>query len=147
MVHGIEERYVRGEHAKIKEGQIILSVKYSDVDGYIYTYRDDGQGIDYDKIRAKMIEKDIASADYVKGLSERDLLKVVFKHGFSMAAEANLDAGRGVGLPLVIDRVKQLGGRINAASSFGKGFVLKIILPRLHVVDEQQDEEILLESF
>ena len=64
-----------------------------------------------------------------------------------MAAEANLDAGRGVGLPLVIDRVKQLGGRINAASSFGKGFVLKIILPRLHVVDEQQDEEILLESF
>ena len=137
MVHGIEERYVRKEQAKIKEGQITISIRYSDLDGYVFTYKDDGQGVNYESIRSKAIENGIVSSEEAGQLSERDLLKIVFRHGFSVTSEASLDAGRGVGLPLVMDKVRSLKGKINAASKFGKGFILKITLPKQPVIIEE----------
>ncbi|MGH1487125.1 MAG: cache domain-containing protein [Cellvibrionaceae bacterium] len=141
MVHGIEERFVRREHAKIKEGQITISMKHSELEGYVFTYKDDGQGINYETIKTKAVENNIVSQEEAEQLTERDLLKIVFKHGFSMAGEANLDAGRGVGLPLVIDKVRSLNGKINAASSFGKGFILKITLPEQEQITESKNSD------
>lgn len=146
MVHGIEERYLRKEKAKIKEGQITISIKYTEEDGYVYMYKDDGQGVDFEAIRAKAVDNGVVSEEEVAELSEHDLLKMVFRHGFSVASEANLDAGRGVGLPLVIDRVKSLGGKVNAASTFGKGFVLMATLPKEPVTLDDDETLTLAEA-
>jgi HPt (histidine-containing phosphotransfer) domain-containing protein len=131
MVHGIEERYVRKEEKKIKEGQITISLKYLESEGYVYTYKDDGRGVDYERIRQKLIDTGLVDKSDAEKYTERDLLKVVFKHGFSAAEKLNLDAGRGVGLPLVLEKVREHNGKINAMSVLGKGFLLRVNLPKL----------------
>ncbi|MCL6415847.1 ATP-binding protein [Aestuariirhabdus sp. Z084] len=130
LVHGIEGRMVRRDQSKIKEGQITISIKESQSGGYTFVYKDDGQGIDYENVRTKVIENGKVSAEDAAKLKESDLLKMTFEQGVSVMDEANLDAGRGVGLPLVVDTVKALNGKINVASNFGKGFMLKVSLPK-----------------
>lgn len=132
LVHGIETDTVREQADKVKEGQITVSLRYAENSGYTFIYKDDGQGVDYGDIRSKLVERGMSTEAEVAELTETDLLKIAFKHGFSIVDTANLDAGRGVGLPLVVDRVKELQGKINAASRFGKGFIIKITLPDDH---------------
>lgn len=129
MVHGIEERYIRQQREKVKEGQITVSVKQHAQQGYVFVYKDDGEGVDYSAVRNKLVDNGLYTETEAMALTEKALLKMVFDHGFSMAGEANMDAGRGVGLPLVIDTVKSLNGKINVSSHFGKGFILKVTLP------------------
>lgn len=141
LVHGIESPEEREHQSKIKEGQITLSLKHSDQDGYVFTYKDDGEGIDFEQLRQKIIARGLMSESAAERLSERDLVLYLFKDGFSSIDVANVDAGRGVGLSLVADKVLELKGKINAASIFGKGFILKVKLPELADENVQSPKE------
>jgi len=129
VVHGIETISDREKSAKLQEGQITMSMKYTYGTGYIFTYMDDGQGIDYEKIRYKLVKDGVASSKEVELYSEKELLKAIFKSGFSVKEKADFDAGRGVGLSLVASKIKELDGRIQVSSVFGKRTMFKVVLP------------------
>ncbi len=134
VVHGIESVDEREGLAKIQEGQIVLSLKYSYGRGYVFTFSDDGAGIDYAGIRQRVVDSGRVSVFEANDLSEKDLLKILFSSGFSTRDKADEDSGRGVGLSLVAEKIKALGGRVKVSSVHGKHTVFKVVLPAVSVV-------------
>lgn len=129
IVHGIESPNEREKSAKLHDGQIAMSIKYSYGRGYVFTYTDDGTGIDYNKIKSKLVQERIVSSAAIQNYTEKQLIGAMFKSGFSSQEDISHDAGRGVGLSLVADKVKAFGGKIQVSSVEGKRTVFKIILP------------------
>lgn len=124
--HGIEEPDEREKAGKPRQARLRISAE-QDANGVLITVRDDGRGMDMDRILKKAIEKKLAvSGD---GLSKRDILSFIFKAGFSTAAKVTNISGRGVGLDVVRGVVDQLGGFVEVDSDFGKGSLFKISLP------------------
>jgi len=125
VYHGIEDPDERVMAAKDETGNITLEAA-KEKDNVIINLTDDGRGIDFGKIRDKALKHNL--------LNEKDshdqskLIKVLFSPNFSTASSIDEHAGRGVGLDLVKDRVRELGGAIKVGSKKGKGttFVLSI---------------------
>jgi chemotaxis protein histidine kinase CheA len=91
---------------------------------------DDGKGLDFDKIRVRaeqmhLIKKGDTSID------NNHLLQAIFAPGFSTAEQAGMHAGRGMGLSLVRERIKEANGLIKVQTEKGKGTVFTILLPIL----------------
>lgn len=127
MYHGIESPEGRMAKGKAESGSIKLSIEL--VSGKIeIRLTDDGKGIDFLAIRKKAEElsliKDKASLN-----DKNALLKVLFLPGFSTAEKADMHAGRGIGLNLVRERIKELKGTIALQSEEGKGTVFRITIP------------------
>jgi two-component system, chemotaxis family, sensor kinase CheA len=124
--HGIEEPEDREKNGKPRQARLRISAE-QDANGVLITVRDDGRGMDLDRILKKAIEKKLAvSGD---GLTKKDILNFIFKAGFSTAAKVTAISGRGVGLDVVRGVVDQLGGFVEVDSDFGKGSIFKISLP------------------
>ncbi len=127
MVHGIERPGERVENGKDSSGTIKLSVDLIG-DKVVIQLTDDGRGLDFTAIRAKAEEMNLLSDP--KQLEDRNaLLQVLFMPGFSTAAGVDMHAGRGIGLNLVRERVKELKGSIKLQSEEGKGTVFRIFIP------------------
>ncbi|MDR2534639.1 MAG: Hpt domain-containing protein [Treponema sp.] len=126
VVHGIESPEERAAAGKDETGIIRLSIKLVDGDIHI-RLSDDGQGIDFNKIRAKAEGLNLIP----KGAEDnRDiLLKAMFSPGFSTAETEGIHAGRGIGLNLVQDRICESSGSIDVQTEPGKGTVFIIRLP------------------
>lgn len=88
---------------------------------------DDGQGINRERVLEKAREKGIVAADVTPGPEEIDNL--IFAPGFSTAQEVSNISGRGVGMDVVRQNVKELGGRITIESVPGKGTAFVLALP------------------
>lgn len=124
--HGIEpadERIVKG---KPPEGTIRLSAEQKS-GRIVISVTDDGRGIDRDKVLAKAIEKGIVAAD--AQLSNEEIDNLIFAPGFSTAANVTSVSGRGVGMDVVRQNVKELGGRIVIDSTTGRGSTFTLTLP------------------
>jgi two-component system chemotaxis sensor kinase CheA len=128
VVHGLELPKDRLKKGKSEFGVIKLSIKVTEDKKFIHMkLSDDGKGLDYKKIaqRAlanKMIKKEDAE--------NKDLLmKVIFSPGFSTAATEGIHGGRGIGLNLVRDRVKEINGTIKLRSETDKGTLFFITIP------------------
>ena len=95
---------------------------------FIFSIEDDGKGIDYEAIRQRIIAKGTYTEDEVHAFEKSRLLNILFSSGFSTKDQADEDAGRGVGLDIVKDRVKEFGGKINVQSEEGQfcRFVIKL---------------------
>ena len=126
--HGIEKPEVRKELGKPEKGTISVSV--NQVSNRIYVnVKDDGHGIDYDRIRAKALklfperESEIMSAD------NTDLLQYIFSSGFSTKDEQSELSGRGIGLDVVRTEMDKLKGKITVYSEAGKGTNFELSLP------------------
>lgn len=118
VVHGIEVPAVRQAKRKLEAGHVRMDLRETE-SNYILSLEDDGNGIDYDAIRAKAVELGKYSAERAASLSTKELLMLMFSSGFSTAAKATGDAGRGVGLDVIKDRVNAIGGKINISTSAG----------------------------
>ncbi len=89
---------------------------------------DDGKGLDFDAIREKAQSMKLINDP--EQLKDKNVLtRVLFSPGFSTAGEADMHAGRGVGLSLVRDRLKELKGAVKLLTEPGKGTTFKIVLP------------------
>ena len=127
VYHGIETTEKREAMGKDPEGEIRLSIKTSN-DQIVINLSDDGNGIDFGRIRKTAIAaKLVNSADEAN--SKNHLLKALFSPGFSTVDAADHHAGRGVGLSLVKDRVKDVHGKIAVATATGKGTTFTITIP------------------
>ena len=90
---------------------------------------DDGRGVDLEKIRLAVLERKMANPGMAAALSPAELLEFLFLPAFSLKASANQLSGRGVGLDIVHETIRQQNGTVHLASSPGLGFRASITLP------------------
>ncbi len=100
VVHGIEAPAARQLEGKPIVGIIDIEIKNEGQD-FIIIPQDDGQGIDYDSIRHKLVAMNRYSVEQASNLNRTDLLKQLFSSGFSTKDDADEDGGRGVGLDII----------------------------------------------
>jgi HAMP domain-containing protein/HPt (histidine-containing phosphotransfer) domain-containing protein len=115
VVHGVEEPTVRAERRKLPVGTVQISARNIG-DAYQLTVTDDGGGLDYEKIRKRAGELGYKGAE-TWGVQQ--LTEVLFAPGFSTAGQVTKDAGRGVGLDAVLDKVLAMGGALDVAQKEG----------------------------
>ncbi len=124
--HGIEDASARRAAGKPGEGSLRLAAGHRG--GRIFiTLADDGRGIDRPRVLAKAIERGLVPAD--ARLDDEEIDNLIFAPGFSTASNVSSISGRGVGMDVVRQTVKELGGRITIQSEPGLGSVFTLTLP------------------
>ncbi len=132
IVHGIEAPEQRLANHKAQNGRISLSLLPAD-DNYKLHIRDDGQGINWAKIRQKAVEQGLVSAENAHNLTQRDLLKFMFSSGFSTADHQDEDAGRGIGMDIIHQLAQNLNGKISLNSQPNQFTDISITFPSTHI--------------
>lgn len=137
--HGIEVPSLREACNKPRQGHVRLSAQ-QEGDFVTIEIRDDGAGIDPERLRVKALEKGLIDPEAAARLSHDECLQLVFLPGFSTKAEVTDISGRGVGMDVVQSRIRELSGQITIHSDVGRGsrFVIRVpltlaILPTLLV--------------
>ena len=126
--HGIESPDERSAAGKPAEGVVYLEARHSA--GLLQIVAsDDGRGMDLDKLRTAIVERKLTTAEIAARLSEAELLEFLFLPGFSMKDTVTEISGRGVGLDVVQNMIKQVRGTIRASSEPGKGARFQLQLP------------------
>ncbi|WNO10182.1 chemotaxis protein CheA [Teredinibacter sp. KSP-S5-2] len=131
--HGIESPDVREENGKDAHGMLKLSA-YHDSGNIVIEVRDDGRGLNTDKIYEKAVEKGIL--DKKQSYSRKEIHNCIFHAGFSTAQSVTNLSGRGVGMDVVRRNIEELQGGVEVESEEGQGTVLTIRLPlTLAIID------------
>lgn len=127
--HGLEMPSARRDAGKPEKGTITLAA-YHEGGHIIIEVRDDGKGLDVDKIKAKVVERGLATEAEVDKMSDAQIHKFIFAAGFSTAAQVTSVSGRGVGMDVVRNNIELIGGTVDLRSVPGKGtsFIIKIPL-------------------
>ncbi len=128
VVHGIESPEARQSAGKSAIGSIDLEMQ-RDSQNLIIALQDDGQGIDYEGIRHKLIADGRFTQEEASQMTHDDLLKTLFASGFSTKEHADEDGGRGVGLDVIKALVKEHNGKLNVNTELGKMTRFVITLP------------------
>ncbi|NIB99376.1 chemotaxis protein CheA [Halobacterium sp. R2-5] len=126
--HGIEPPEVREANGKDPEGTVTLSAERHR-DQVIIEVRDDGGGIDRERVREKAVEKGVKSREEVDELTDAEVEDLVFHPGFSTNDEVTDVSGRGVGMDVVRDTVSRLDGSVSVSSVPGEGTTFTMTLP------------------
>lgn len=128
LVHGIELPTERLRAAKPDSGRIDISAVELPNGGVEIIVRDDGRGIDSEKVAAKLVAKGIATESEVANWSSAQINKHIFSSGFS-TADVDMNAGRGVGLRAVYEMIKSMGGNLKIKQQINKYCQFSIYLP------------------
>lgn len=126
IVHGIETRDARRATGKQEIGELLVEIRQEGNEVVIH-FKDDGRGLDIDRIRSKAKAIGLLTAD--AQVSDAEAADLIFEPGFSTASEVTELAGRGVGMDVVRSEAAGLGGRVAIASEPGKGAHFTIHLP------------------
>src|SRR5260370_4314256 len=124
--HAIETPEVRIQKGKPPAGQIKLSAAYEG-NQVVITVRDDGAGIDPERVRNAAISRGLIRVDQV--LDDHDIIELIFRPGFSTAEVLSEESGRGVGLDVVRDIVSRLRGTLVVESMPGQGTAFTMKFP------------------
>ena len=129
MDHGLETPEVRQAAGKSRGGTLILAAVHEG-NQIIISIKDDGNGIDTDRVGRKAIEKGLITEDQFAGMSQREVFDLLFLPGFSTKDKATDLSGRGVGMDVVKTNIKKLNGLIEIKSTKGVGseFILRLPL-------------------
>jgi two-component system chemotaxis sensor kinase CheA len=131
--HGIEPPSERTASGKAAAGTVTLSAHQSGGE-VIITIKDDGRGINRDRVRAKAESSGLIAPG--QPLSDQDLMLLIFEPGFSTAAEITSLSGRGVGMDVVKKTVETLRGAIDVKSEPGQGSEISLRIPlTLAIID------------
>ncbi len=141
--HGLESRQVRLAAGKPEQGTIHLNLLHEGAD-IVIEMTDDGAGVPLEAVRRKAIKRGLL--DPAACLSDHEILQFILRPGFSTAEKITQISGRGLGMDVVHEEVKQLGGSMTIESAQGKGASFLIRLPftvsinravMVHLGDEQ----------
>lgn len=124
--HGIECAEDRIAAGKSADGTLTLSAEHRS-GRILIRIADDGRGINRERVLAKAIEKGLVAPDVQ--LSKEEIDALIFAPGFSTAQQISNISGRGVGMDVVRQNVKDLGGRITIESEEGRGTTFTLTLP------------------
>lgn len=132
--HGIESKEDRIKKNKSPQGQLFLNA-YHETGSIVIEVKDDGKGLDKNRILKKAIEKNLVSSDRNQ-LSDQEVYQFIFKPGFSTAEKVTNISGRGVGLDVVERNIDALRGSITVISEVDRGTTFKVRLPlTLAIID------------
>ncbi|WP_282412596.1 Hpt domain-containing protein [Pseudomonas sp. PS01299] len=124
--HGLESAEVRLAAGKPAQGTITLDLTREGGD-IVFDIRDDGAGVPLEAVRRKAIKRGLLAPD--AEISDRDVLQFILQPGFSTAEKITQISGRGVGMDVVHEEVRQLGGTMSIDSVPGQGVHFRIRLP------------------
>lgn len=124
--HGMETQAERSAAGKAREGLIELSAEHAGAEVLIRV-RDDGRGMDPEKIRAKAVSQGMIAPD--AQLTDAQIFALVFEPGFSTAEKVTELSGRGVGMDVVRRTIESLRGSLEIESRKGKGTTVTLRLP------------------
>ncbi len=126
--HGLESNEERVRLGKPEVGSIFLDA-YQDGNNVIIEVRDDGAGIDVEKVRNKAIQRGTITEKQAETMTDNDFVDLLFLPSFSTAEKITDVSGRGVGLDVVKTKIEALGGSISAKTVAGEGSTFTIQLP------------------
>jgi len=126
--HGIESPDVRRKQGKAPIGMITINAYHEGGQVHI-DIADDGAGIDLEAVKTKAIKEGLITAQRANEMSERDLLHLIFRPGFSTSATVTSISGRGVGMDVVKKNLDRIGGIIEIHTKPQEGTTIKIRIP------------------
>lgn len=126
--HGIESPADRIQSGKPAQGTVTLDAFHRG-NRVIIQVRDDGKGLDPEKIRAKAISKGLITAQDAERLTPQQTFQLIWEPGFSTAEKVTEISGRGMGMDIVRSKIEQLNGSVELESEFGAGTTITIKLP------------------
>ena len=126
VVHGIEDPALRARAGKPPTGTVTLTLQQQGNDVTV-TLRDDGAGLNLDRIRQKALAG--GQMEPQVNLTDAELANLIYTPGLSTSAQVTELAGRGIGLDVVRSEVSALGGRIETRTERGVGACFKLVLP------------------
>jgi len=126
--HGLESAELRAERGKPETGSIFLDA-YQDGNNVVIEVRDDGNGIDVDKVRNKAIERGTITQEQAANMTDKEIIDLLFLPSFSTAKAVTDVSGRGVGLDVVRSKIESLSGEVEVRSKLGEGSTWTIRLP------------------
>lgn len=124
--HGIEPTDQRRQANKRERGKLTIEAA-SEGSRIVVRIGDDGRGIDLERVRCLAIERGLI--DESDSLTQEQILRLIFRPGFSTAATISDISGRGVGLDVVERTVEQAGGELHVWSEAGRGTTFEMVLP------------------
>ncbi|MBD3810161.1 MAG: chemotaxis protein CheW, partial [Sulfuricurvum sp.] len=126
--HGIESPEVRQAAGKPETGAVQLKA-YHEGNHIVIQIIDDGKGLDAEMLKQKSIEKGVITEKEADMMSEKEAFGLIFRPGFSTAAQVTSVSGRGVGMDVVKTNIEKLNGMIDIDSEVGKGTSMKLKIP------------------
>ena len=129
IVHSIETPAFRMDKGKASIGRIDARLVKLPSGQLELSVRDDGNGIDYEKIRAKAISLNRWNESAIGQWSKKQLLSCIFEPGFSTAEATTKDAGRGVGMDVIKRRIKARDGHLRVTCHPGRDCMFTATLP------------------
>lgn len=126
--HGVEMPEARVESGKSPDGNVNLKA-YAQSDKIIIEIKDDGAGINVEKVMNKVLEKGLMTAEALDNLTDREKAELVLLPGLSTADSITEFSGRGVGMDVVKKSIEGFGGTINIVTTQGKGTTITLAIP------------------
>ena len=126
--HGIEDPETRLAANKPETGTIELKA-YNEGNHIVISITDDGKGLDVDMLKHKSLEKGLITESEADSMSDKEAFGLIFKPGFSTAAQVTSVSGRGVGMDVVKTNIEKLNGMIDIDSVVGEGTTMKLKIP------------------
>jgi signal transduction histidine kinase len=130
VMHGIESAQDRVRAGKTEDGTVQVSFTADSADHYLLTIDDDGRGLSYEQILDKALRLGMISPQQAATVERRQVYGLIFRPGFTTAEEVTEHAGRGVGLDVVSNQVREIGGQIAVSTTPGKYTRFRIQFPK-----------------
>lgn len=126
--HGIESPSERERYGKSKQGTITLDAFHRGNQVFVEV-RDDGGGIDAEKVKQKAVSKGIITSDEADRMSDRQAFTLIWQPGFSTAEQVTEISGRGMGMDIVLSKLEKLNGTVEIDSELHHGTKITVKLP------------------
>jgi chemosensory pili system protein ChpA (sensor histidine kinase/response regulator) len=133
VAHGLELPEDRRASGKLEEGSITVALRHEGSE-IVLRVSDDGRGLDREAIRKRAEKRGLLKPDAV--ISDAELDSVIFEPGFSTSEQVSQLAGRGVGMDVVRNEIRQLGGTVEIESVAGQGVTFTLRLPQTLAVTQ-----------
>lgn len=131
MDHGIETDEERVQRGKNQQGMIRCSVSIRDEQHFELRIADDGRGVDTEKLKSKVLERDLYTAEQLTEMDQDAICSLMFEDYVSTKDDVSSLSGRGVGMSAVKNSCSKLGGKIRVETRLGKGTAFIMAFPLL----------------
>ncbi|MCP4578889.1 MAG: chemotaxis protein CheA, partial [Deltaproteobacteria bacterium] len=126
--HGIESPDERVTKGKNRQGRLTIEAWVDEFFVHLLI-KDDGGGIDPEKMKNVARKNALLSETEITGMSDKELVNLIFKPGFSSAEKVSDVSGRGVGMDVVLSSLKECNGTVDLDSTLDKGTTVNIKIP------------------
>ncbi|MEN2985692.1 MAG: response regulator [Thermodesulfovibrionaceae bacterium] len=127
--HGIEKQEERAKLGKPQIGNILIEAK-KEGRNIVIRIKDDGKGIDFEKVKEIAIYKGLLNPNQAQSLTKEEILSYIFAPGFSTSEDVDFQSGRGMGLNIVKTAISKLKGTIEVSSELNRETIFTVKIPQ-----------------